>query len=82
MGRRMGERVAGVSAEQRLREQLRARTTLLPASHSDEVICCGHDLAAHDDDGCTVGWEPAGHLPLVARKLPDGCPCRVRGWAQ
>jgi len=70
-----------VSAEQRLKEQLRGAVQLRryarPASRPEDVICCGHDLGAHDDDGCTVGWQ---HDPF--KDNPDGCPCRVRGWAK
>lgn len=64
-----------MSAEQRLREQLRSAQPR-PASRPEDVICCGHDQGAHDDDGCTIGW----HDPF--KNNPDGCPCRVRGWAK
>ena len=65
-----------MSPEQKMREQLRARLAH-PATGPDQVICCGHVMDAHDDDGCTVGWEAAE----LSATRPDGCPCRVRGWA-
>ena len=68
------------SAEQRIKVQVREALMLArfgrPASRPEDVICCGHVLDAHDDDGCTVGWQhPEG-------QSGDDCPCRVRGWAK
>jgi hypothetical protein len=70
-----------MSAEQRLLEQLRTRTPRA-ASAPEDVVCCGHDLDAHDDDGCNVGWEQAEVVAAYKSGRHDGCPCRVRGWAR
>jgi hypothetical protein len=79
-----------VSAEQRLKEQLRGAVQLRryarPASRPEDVICCGHDLGAHDDDGCTVGWTQAdvdaAYKTYKTGRRHNHCPCRVRGWAK
>lgn len=68
-----------MSAGQRLKQQVREAAKLgrygTPATRPEDVICCGHDMVAHDDDGCMVGWQhPEG-------QAGNGCPCRVRGWA-
>lgn len=60
----------------RLAEQLRTRRPE-PACIPEYVICCGHSMDVHDDDGCQVGWEPADTSDTT-----NGCPCRVRGWAR
>lgn len=65
------------SSRKVLASQLRTQTPE-PAVDPDQVICCGHDLDAHDDDGCTVGWIPAD----TSRHPSSDCPCRVRGWAR
>lgn len=59
-----------------MRRQLRERSAGAAFS-PEQVICCGHNLDAHDDDGCTVGWTPADE-----RRKVDGCTCRVKGWAR
>ena len=67
-----------MSAREALLDQARSvlRRGGHPAYAPDDVACCGHAMDAHDDDGCTVGWEPAD-----TRRPADGCPCRVKGWA-
>ena len=67
-----------MTGQDRIRQQLRARGTS-EAWEPGMVICCGHDLDVHDDDGCTVGWEPAA---TTSSKTPDECPCKVKGWAR
>ena len=71
-----------MSAEKRMREQLRTRTPRA-ASAPEDVVCCGHDLDAHDDDGCVVGWQQTGaSLADTRLTVTDSCSCRVRGWAR
>lgn len=64
------------SGQGMIRQQLRTRDAR-EAFEPDMVICCGHALDAHDDDGCTVGWQAATDPGMA-----DGCPCRVKGWAR
>ena len=64
-----------MTARQRLLTQLREALQRggRPASRPEDVACCGHDQGAHDDDGCTIGWQEG-----LSPKDEDGCPCRVR----
>ena len=70
-----------MSAEKRMREQMRTRAPRA-ASAPEDVVCCGHEQDAHDDDGCTVGWQKAELATALKTGRHDCCPCRVRGWAR
>ena len=67
-----------MSGRDRIREQLRTRGSDA-AWAPDLVICCGHDLDAHDEDGCLIGWVDE---KCVGISGATGCPCKVKGWAR